>query len=452
MIRTILSATKHGRPFRGLPVLFLTLLLASTAVFGQADSLKQIQQSAENAELATGAGDNVAIAIQNVDISKFPLITLICELVPGSGIRLDTLRANQLLVKENGVEKRVVEIKKISQEQQVPVDFIFLVDVTGTMQGYINDIKSNVKKFTTTLQQRGIDYKLGLITYTDVVETLNQPTTNVGEFLNWLELLKASGGLDEKENALEALAELKHISFRPAANRVAVLVTDAPYHQSGERGSGVTSHTTKTITRFLNRLNLKTFCIVRPELDEYRNLTKGTKGSLYNINHPFSQILDLYSTQITNLYAVTYKSDAALSKDSIKVSILDEQRKELVNQKIPIVEIGRKFIIENLLYKTGSSALPDSVSELDVLVDFMEQRPSVRIRIEGHTDDVGSRKTNMLLSTERAESVKQYLVDRKVDKSRVTTEGLGPDKPLGSNTTNFGRRLNRRTEIIITNK
>jgi outer membrane protein OmpA-like peptidoglycan-associated protein len=456
------SSAQHvsnGRPFLGWPVLLLTVLLVvplaaqRPAAKSGKDSLERIKLHAEQAEFKTAPGKQLRIIVQNVDISKFPQITLICEMYPGSDVNLDTLRPENLFVRENNIEKQVVSIAKIQQGAQVPVDFIFLVDVTGTMQGYINDIKANVRNFTNSLQQRGIDYRLGLITFTDIVETVNQPIDDVSTFLNWLELLKANGGFDEKENALEALAELKRIKFRPAANRVAVLVTDAPYHQSGEGGSGVTSHTTNTMIRLMNSEAIKTFCIVRPEMDEYTKLTRGTKGALYNINHPFAQILDNYSTQITNLYAITYRSDAAtLKKDSINVSILDENKRELVQQRVPIVEIGRKFIIENLLFKTNSADLPDTVEELDVLIKFMKQRPTVRIRVEGHTDNVGSMAVNNALSKRRADSVRDYLIRKGVSAERIESQGFGPSKPIASNGTEFGRRLNRRTEIVITAK
>jgi outer membrane protein OmpA-like peptidoglycan-associated protein len=138
--------------------------------------------------------------------------------------------------------------------------------------------------------------------------------------------------------------------------------------------------------------------------------------------------------------------------DSINVSILDEQKRELVKQLIPIVEIGRKFIIENLLFPTAKAELPDSVEELEVLITFMQTRPAVRIRIEGHTDNTGSARTNEQLSQKRAEAVKAYVVQRGVDPRRIQTMGYGPSKPIGDNRTEFGRSLNRRTEIVITAK
>ena len=116
------------------------------------------------------------------------------------------------------------------------------------------------------------------------------------------------------------------------------------------------------------------------------------------------------------------------------------------------MEIGRKFIIENLPVQNEQCRAAGVVEELDVLITFMESRPSVRIRVEGHTDNTGSMRINMALSEKRAEGVKAYLVQKGVDARRMQVVGYGPKKPIASNKTDFGRRLNRRTEIVITAK
>jgi outer membrane protein OmpA-like peptidoglycan-associated protein len=76
----------------------------------------------------------------------------------------------------------------------------------------------------------------------------------------------------------------------------------------------------------------------------------------------------------------------------------------------------------------------------------------MRIRVEGHTDNIGSTTLNQNLAERRAESVQAYIVQRGIDPRRVQTVGYGPSKPIASNSTEFGRSLNRRTEIVITAK
>ena len=432
----------------------LLWIVASVAAIGQeppTDSLEKARRAAEDARLSSTL-QGLNMTIQNVEITKFPLVKLIVEVYDDSNRVMERIDPTTLTVVENGVEKPVLSIDKINITERIPVDFVFAIDVTGTMQAYINGVKNNIEKFVDTLRTRGIEYRLGLILFSDIIEQVYDPTSDVKEFLVWLNKVFATGGFDEKENALEAIKEGAKMDWNPAANRVIVLITDAPYHQFGERGNGRTYMTTETTIEKLREERIRLFCIASPQLEAYQELAHATRGSLFDIRQPFSRILDQYSTQLTNLYAISYRSDSKVVSDSINVSILDEEKRELVKQLIPIVEIGRKFIIENLLFKTNSAELPGVVEELDVLITFMESRPSVRIRVEGHTDNTGSMRINMALSEKRAEGVKAYLVQKGVDARRIQVVGYGPKKPIASNKTDFGRRLNRRTEIVITAK
>jgi outer membrane protein OmpA-like peptidoglycan-associated protein len=438
--------------FFGLPIVLAFLLLAAVpSAQAQIDSLDKAKKSAEDARIKTSL-EGLRMTIQNVEITKFPLVKLIVEVYDDSARIMEQVDPKTLTVVENGVPKPVIGIEKIDITDRIPVDFVFLVDITGTMQAYINGVKNNIEKFVDTLRTRGIEYRLGLILFSDIIEQVYQPTSDVREFNGWLSKVFASGGFDEKENALEAIREASRTKWNPAANRVLVMVTDAPYHQFGEKGNGRTYMTTETTIDLLKEQQIRLFAIASPDLDDYKTLSESTRGAVYDIRQPFSRVLDQYSTQLTNLYALSYRSDSKVLSDSINVSIMDEQKNELVKQLIPIVEIGRKFIIENLLFPTAKAELPTAVEELEVLITFMQSRPAVRIRIEGHTDNTGSAKTNELLSQKRAEAVKAYVVQKGIDPRRIQTMGYGPSKPIGDNRTEFGRSLNRRTEIVITAK
>jgi OOP family OmpA-OmpF porin len=86
---------------------------------------------------------------------------------------------------------------------------------------------------------------------------------------------------------------------------------------------------------------------------------------------------------------------------------------------------------------------------LDRAVQVLKDNPDIRIAITGHTDDVGTREHNVDLSMRSAEAVKLYLVEHGIDEDRITTEGLGPDKPVDTNETKVGRANNRRIEFEI---
>lgn len=415
------------------------------------DSAKKARSVLQDAKVKSDL-KFLEMTIRNVDITKFPEISVIVEAFNLYGEQIDSLHPSDLTIMENGVEKKVISVQKISVKERVPVDFIFIIDKTGSMQKHIDAVRYNLNSFTTSIIRRGIDFRLGLILFSDEVEKLYQPTDNLTTFLSWLGSVKAAAGGDEKENALEAIKEACSMDFRPSANKVGILVTDAPYHQKFEKGAGVTNETTESILNLLLQKDLRLFSIVPPKLKNYQVISEKTRGKMFDIEYPFATILDNFSNQLTNLFKLTYRTEQPAIPDSINIALLNENKMELVRKTIPIIELGRKLIIENLLYETNSALLPKTVPELEVLTEFMQNKQNVTITVEGHTDSRGSHKLNDALSQQRAESVKRYLVAKGINPNRIFTIGYGKRKPIGDNDTEFGRTLNRRTEIVITSK
>ncbi|MCX7930396.1 MAG: OmpA family protein [Chlorobi bacterium] len=91
----------------------------------------------------------------------------------------------------------------------------------------------------------------------------------------------------------------------------------------------------------------------------------------------------------------------------------------------------------------------ESLPELDLAAEFLKQHPAVRVRIEGHTDDVGSDEYNLQLSKRRADAVKNYLVSKGVEDKRIMTIGYGKSQPKVKDTTPEARAQNRRVEMKI---
>lgn len=114
------------------------------------------------------------------------------------------------------------------------------------------------------------------------------------------------------------------------------------------------------------------------------------------------------------------------------------------------VEKHRTYIIQNLFFATNKTViLPTSEASMQELYEWLHDNPEIRIRIIGHTDWVGSEKSNQILSEGRANSVKQSMVDRGIDPSRIETEGKGESQPIDTNETEEGRQNNRRVEFMV---
>tara|TARA_B100000886_G_C20423138_1_gene492532 strand:- start:258 stop:2306 length:2049 start_codon:yes stop_codon:yes gene_type:complete len=125
----------------------------------------------------------------------------------------------------------------------------------------------------------------------------------------------------------------------------------------------------------------------------------------------------------------------------------------MINKDIELknIDIGSKIALRNVFFDTGRAEVKiDSYPELDRLIQLMNDVPSLKIELSGHTDNIGGDAANQNLSQRRAEAVRTYLVSRSVDGSRVTAIGYGASRPIDSNSTNVGRANNRRTEFEIT--
>ena len=124
------------------------------------------------------------------------------------------------------------------------------------------------------------------------------------------------------------------------------------------------------------------------------------------------------------------------------------------NVELNKLEIGKKIVLRNIFYDFDKSTLrPQSIAELDRLTKLLEMNPTLRIEISSHTDNVGSAAYNEKLSTSRALSVVNYLVDKKgINKERLEYKGYGFKEPIAPNDSDQGRQLNRRTEFKILSK
>ena len=115
------------------------------------------------------------------------------------------------------------------------------------------------------------------------------------------------------------------------------------------------------------------------------------------------------------------------------------------------VELNTITAFKNIQFQTNSyQLLPVSLIELDKLLQVLNDNPAVKIQINGHTDNTGKESDNLILSTNRAKSVVDYLVGKGIDLKRLSFKGYGSSKPLADNVSEEGRSKNRRTEFEIT--
>jgi OmpA-OmpF porin, OOP family len=119
------------------------------------------------------------------------------------------------------------------------------------------------------------------------------------------------------------------------------------------------------------------------------------------------------------------------------------------NFQLQTATIGTTFELKNIFFDSGKATLrEESKSELNKLYDILSMSEIV-IELGGYTDSIGSPQSNLKLSQDRVNSVKQYLESKGISEKRLVAVGYGMERPIASNATEAGRQLNRRVEVKI---
>jgi outer membrane protein OmpA-like peptidoglycan-associated protein/tetratricopeptide (TPR) repeat protein len=115
------------------------------------------------------------------------------------------------------------------------------------------------------------------------------------------------------------------------------------------------------------------------------------------------------------------------------------------------IALNTALELKNILFETNSFVLSnESFLELDKLVQLLNENPGLRVQIVGHTDNLGKAADNLNLSANRAKAVVDYLIAKGIDRTRLSSKGMGQTQPVAANDTEAGRAKNRRTELLIT--
>lgn len=127
-----------------------------------------------------------------------------------------------------------------------------------------------------------------------------------------------------------------------------------------------------------------------------------------------------------------------------------EQEVEATSESM-MEEIGKsgRVAVYGINFDTGKATITkDSKKVLEQVRKLLTDNDGLKLRIEGHTDNVGKDQENLALSKQRAAAVKAWLVKNGVEPERLTTDGFGSKKPLGDNKTDEGKAKNRRVELV----
>ena len=287
----------------------------------------------------TAADASLKITSGNPGLEHFDAdggVQLDFGLTDQNGNPVGNLRPDNVKVFEDGKEAKILDFRGVGQGR--PVDIVFVLDVTESMQPYIDAVKQNVIAFAQDLQANSRDYRLGLVTFEDYVVSAypdcncayrNSFTSDVKQFTDWVGTLHAGGGGDIPEDQLDALSYAAKFPFRPEAEGIIIIVTDAPPHHDGDgsadsahdqafwdhhtRGVQVTDLTGTKVAEQLKKNGLTLYGVVPPPFiaPEYQEIVDATHGRSYNIiteEGRFASLVREIGHSIATEYSLTYRT------------------------------------------------------------------------------------------------------------------------------------------------
>jgi outer membrane protein OmpA-like peptidoglycan-associated protein len=152
-------------------------------------------------------------------------------------------------------------------------------------------------------------------------------------------------------------------------------------------------------------------------------------------------------------YHAIAKDFIAIGKNIDLTEIKEYKEIDGDDLKLVAIKEGEKVPLNNIFFEYAKATLrSESYPELDRIAETLKSNINLTIEIQGHTDNVGSNESNLKLSQDRAESVRTYLLSKKLPVNRVTSVGFGETRPIASNDTEEGKSQNRRVEFVIVKK
>jgi len=352
------------------------------------------------------------------------------------------------------------EARKISVEKYTnKVDnFMVLMDASYSMTyTHKNQVKYDIaRNIAEYMNQTMPDMKINgamktfghasEVTSKNVFDTYTQAPYTKAALKAGIDKVKSAGGLSPLSDALEASCE--EIKTYKGTTSI-VVISD---------GEEMTTGSTNEALDKLKKLG--TVCVYTIHVGDSAEGTKFLKDMTNTYGCGFVTNADeLASPDKMELFVkkvfLKDKAPAPAAAPVVKDGDKDGDGVKDAKDECPDTPKGAKvnakgcWIIGDLLFDTGKAGIkPAGISDLDKVVAILKNNPDLKVEVQGHTDNAGSKESNQKLSEKRSSAVMDYLVKKGgIEASRLTAKGYGLTKPAASNKTAAGKAQNRRVQL-----
>ncbi len=252
--------------------------------------------------------------IHRIYTNMFPLVQAMCLVYDEDNRTIEGLDEKNFQVWEDYGDGWVEQYPLIVEPLGAGglVDIVFVVDTTGSMWGMIDDVVAGGAEFAESRARAGISYRLGLVEFSDYVEFYHgyDLIADVSVFRTWVLGMSAGGGGDWAEVSLDGIYDaLDSMHFRPGAQIVIIMVTDAPYHYLGD-GTVYSDVTLDMVLTNLYDHRAMLFVVSSYYVEDYAMLCDSTGGRFFSWSGSgdFRLILPLIVESVQDGYLVSWTS------------------------------------------------------------------------------------------------------------------------------------------------
>lgn len=250
-------------------------------------------------------------------MSNYPEVIVYVSVTDDLGQPVSGLNQTDFQVTEDGTSVTLTDFAGPGDVRTV--DIVFVFDTTTSMVEEVEGMKRTSLSFAEKLERSGLNYRLGLVDFGDVINRVEHPdgqlTDNAPQFKTWINDIRlAGGGYGIPEFSLGALQRATQMSFRDNALKIFILITDAPPHHYGDPPDADVSFDDSNLTlaatlQELSDTNVTTY-LVAPRNPDYLQIASETNGQFFDIHgrSDFTTIIDQIGGLIATQYRLVYVS------------------------------------------------------------------------------------------------------------------------------------------------
>lgn len=302
------------------------------AAIGKQIKAQNASESARNLTIpamvdkpASNAANDTAITILGLDSTSFPMIKIM-PFVNTSCARTGGLSKEDFRVKENSQDVEISSFYFSGNASGQSLDLAVVFDDSGSMKQQIDATKSKINGLIKHLNVSGLDARYALVTFSDKVTIRANWTKNQNSIYRSINSLRAFGGDDEPEASLDAIEAALSMGFRPNAQKIILVVTDAHAHYRGD-GTTYSDYTKEEIEKDLKNSGVIFMPIsakfkTSSKFVDLRGISNETQSTWTDIKSAeFSTLLDRFEQILTGTYVLEYASKDVASNTNRTVTV-----------------------------------------------------------------------------------------------------------------------------------